>query len=149
MTRIARLLERISLRHGATCLIRAGGAVSGAQLADRVRAWKRHLDDRAIGRGRVVGLQSEFSVDAIALHLALLSRGCVTALLPRHEAADTPMLRDCGAIGVFVQQDGGAFAFQSCPEPAEHELVRTLRERGGAGFVLFSSGSTGQPKAIL
>jgi acyl-CoA synthetase (AMP-forming)/AMP-acid ligase II len=148
VTRIARLLERISLRHGATCLLHAGGTVSGAALANRVRAWNRHLDDRGTGRG-VVGLQADFSVDAIALHLALLSRGCITALLPRHESLDSPLLRDCGAIGVFAQQDDGKFAFRRCDAAPEHELVRMLRERGGSGFVLFSSGSTGQPKAIL
>jgi acyl-CoA synthetase (AMP-forming)/AMP-acid ligase II len=149
VTRIARLLDRISARGGATCLVHAGRAVSGAGLADRVRAWNRRLDEQGIGRGRVVGLAADFSVDAVALHLALLSRGCVTALLPRHGAADSRALRDCGATGVFEEQNGGELAFRPCREPAEHDLVRKLCERGGAGFVLFSSGSTGRPKAIL
>jgi acyl-CoA synthetase (AMP-forming)/AMP-acid ligase II len=64
-----------------TALVDAGGALSYGALYSRIRENQTLLNEKGLPNNCVVGLQSDFSIDAIALFLSLLERGNIVALL--------------------------------------------------------------------
>jgi len=149
MTRFAKLLDRVAARGDAACLVLRGRTVSATELTARVRAWSSLLGAAGVAPGSVAGLEADFGVESIALHLALLSRGCVSVLQPPGDPDRRRALQDLGARFRWRARASGEVAGEPLGEAAEPDLVRGLRERGGAGFVVFSSGSTGPPRAVL
>ncbi|MFQ5467054.1 MAG: long-chain fatty acid--CoA ligase [Kiloniellaceae bacterium] len=149
--RVAALIESMAARE-TPCLVWRGATVSGTELEARRRAWLRVLDEKSLGPGAVVGLKGDYTPDSISLLFALLGRGCVASLVPASAVVETPYMED-GRIEVLFQFDAaGAWTWEPAPEAPEtpaHPLIAALRARGEAGFTIFSSGSTGHPKAVL
>lgn len=96
--------------------------------------------------GDVVALVGDIDARSIALLLELVDRGAVVMPLTEANSAQHPYFFEAGSVNV-VLRDGRATRLRG--GGADHPLLRNLRERGHAGLILFSSGSTGLPKAIL
>jgi len=100
-----------------------------------------------IGPGDVIGLQSDYSFRSIALALALFRRKCIVAFLsPKAELEAA--LADCAATGAFRVLDGTPSFYRPARGPT-HPLLKRLQAERRPGFIIFSSGSSGKPKAIL
>ena len=99
-----------------------------------------------IAPGEVAALIGDIDAQSIALLLALADRGAVIMPLSESSAAQHPYFLDAAGANVVIR--GGQIT-RLRKEPPSHPLLRALRERGHAGLILFSSGSTGLPKAIL
>lgn len=106
------------------------------------------LDRHDITPGQVIALQGDFSFRAIALLLALFRRRCVVALLSPGAGELEQRLDDACASGLFFCT-GGEPLFSPRSAPPAHPLLAELVSEGDAGFIIFSSGSSGRPKAIL
>lgn len=119
-------------------------------LLERTRYWQEWLEREDIDRGTVTVLEGDFSPEAVALLLALTSHECVivpmtTAVeLKKKEFIETAD----GEVSFVLDQEDRA-EIRKLPGTGQHELYDELRERGHAGLVLFSSGTTGKSKAIL
>jgi len=122
----------------------------GTLLAD-VAAADAALGRRGIGPGDCVVLVGDYSPGIVGLLLALARRGCVVApLTPASVIEREAVVRLSEASWVIAF--GGSLAdatFEPTGRRAEHPLLRGLAARGAPGLLLFSSGSTGAPKAIL
>jgi len=141
------LLRRVARRPDA-CLVHRDCIFSGADLDELRLEWTERLAASGVAPGSVVGVKADWSPDAIALLLALLARGHVAALVPPSAPRDEELLRAAHAAAVW-RGDHGHGQLETLSPAGDHPLLRTLREAGGAGFVIFSSGSSGRPKAIL
>lgn len=108
-------------------------AMAGAALGD-------------IAPGEVVALIGDTDAQSIALLLALVDRGAVIMPLTTANSAQHPYFFEAGSASVVIR-DGRATRL-AAGKPG-HPLLRGLAERGHAGLILFSSGTTGLPKAIL
>jgi len=98
----------------------------------------------SIGAGEVVALRAQPSAATVARLWALLERGAIVGLLPeRGDAA--PFLRVLGATRLLSGVDIGHV--EATPAPHPHYL--RLREQGHAGLVLFTSGTTAEPRAAV
>lgn len=106
------------------------------------------IDLHRISAGDTVGLQTDFSFRAIALALALFRRKCIVAFLSPRAEIETALV-DCAATGAFRFLPDGTPGFHRLEAGAAHPLLEGLRARNLAGFIIFSSGSSGKPKAIL
>jgi acyl-coenzyme A synthetase/AMP-(fatty) acid ligase len=142
------LLDSFARRRDVPCLIHRDRIHSFGELESRRRAWLDELEAKSLPAGAVVGLESDFSLDAVALLLALLARCNVAALLPRG-GDPASMLRDARAAAWFRARSDGAWDFERCADPESHPLLDELHRDGHGGFVIFSSGSSGHPKAVL
>jgi amino acid adenylation domain-containing protein len=158
------LFERqVARTPDAAALIDGAAEVSFRQLDALARRAAVRLRQSGIGPGDRVGHCFRRSVDAIAAMAAILKVGA--AYVPI--AVDSPaprrdfMLRDSGAKGVLCGADF-APSLASCPVPVLPwpETQAPLREDGerlpdpnlgpaSAAWVMYTSGSSGQPKGVV
>ena len=132
-------------------LICGDRAVSYLWLADQVEVCAKELGQSGVDAGATVLVEADFSPEAVALFFALVERGCI--VIPLSSPTDTQRER-CAEIGeaewrVTLDLKTGDFSCERTARTARHDLFRELRKRRHPGLVLFSSGSTGDPKAAV
>jgi long-chain acyl-CoA synthetase len=112
-------------------------------LNDVINRNFEHLKD--IKQGDVVALIGDFNEYTIADLLQLIERKAILVPLTTGTMPDHHYFFDCAQVEWVVEhgivrQIGGKI---------KHPLLNELRLRGNAGLILFSTGTTGRPKAIL
>ena len=143
------LIERVGGYGERVFLATADATYSYADLIAALNAWDERLAGIDLGRG-VVGLATDYSLTGVAALLALWRRGACVALLPRGAAADASYAKSGRLSYRLVIDDESPDAVPEPLGPAEdHPLLERLRDAGRPGLILFSSGSSGEPKAIL
>lgn len=142
------LRDRIRERGDAPALVWRDEAVSGGELLERASGCGAEMDGLGVPRGAVVGLEGDLSPATCSLLLALIDRAAVC--VPLASAAPAERDRFLEIAGAeWVAAPGGRGWTQREPFRPPHDLVARLRADGEAGLVLFTSGSTGEPKAAL
>ena len=123
---------------------------SYGDLLDRVARWQGELDGCGVQAGAVVLLEGSFSPNVCALLLALIERGAIvvplTRLLRVHRAKFAAIAEVQFAFD-FADDDSWSLTVHD--RPVTNSLTRSLIERGHPGLIIFSSGSTGNHKAVL
>ncbi len=144
------LLDQFHMYADRDALIWRDRTFSYEWLLKRVGQWDDWLTGHDIGAGKVVFVEADFCPEAVALFLALVQRDCI--LVPLCAPTDAQRER-CARIveaEVLLQRDDtGQFSCTKTGRLAEHPHFCELRKRGHPGLVLFSSGSTGEPKAAV
>jgi amino acid adenylation domain-containing protein len=160
---IAQLFEREAARApGATAIVDADGELTYDELNRRANRLAFHLRDNGVGHGDVVGVYLERSRDAIVALLAVLKSGSAylpldpgspperTAKLIAHAGVRTVVTRRSLTADGFSQRvravlidgESGEIAERSDRNP---DLSCDAASRA---YVLFTSGSSGEPKAV-
>ncbi len=96
--------------------------------------------------GDVVALIGDFEPRAIQTLLRLFDLGSVVVPLTQDTRADHPYFLEQAGVDLVIDA-GGVRRIRN--RRLAHPLLEQLRGQGHAGLVLFSSGTTGRPKAIL
>ena len=99
-----------------------------------------------IAPGEVVALIGDTDAQSIALFLALVDRKAVIMPLSEASAAQHPFFFEAAGANAVIH---GGHITRLRKRTSSHPMLQALRERKHAGLILFSSGSTGLPKAIL
>jgi long-chain acyl-CoA synthetase len=131
-------------------VIAPGTACTFDQLTLAIERCAAEVDALEAGAGTVVGLEGDFSPQAIALFLALAERRAIVVPYRSEERAGRQQ-RDALAqveTRFLVDRDGGVRA-ERTERTASHELYEELRRRRHPGLVQFSSGTSGEPKAAV
>ncbi|HEV7266442.1 MAG TPA: long-chain fatty acid--CoA ligase [Falsiroseomonas sp.] len=148
-SRLERLLHAMSERGDRRALLAEDRAHSYGDLLRRVQEAAAVLASHGILPGQVIGLQADFSPAAIALALALFRHGVVVAFVSPSNADPQAVLRGACADGLFTCSGDGATTFRQLQPAPEHPLLEGLRRQGRSGFVVFTTGTSGRPKAVL
>jgi acyl-coenzyme A synthetase/AMP-(fatty) acid ligase len=136
-------------------IIWRGHAVSYAQLREHFDHAHKRLRALALPPGASLLLDADFSPAAIALLLAAIHAGHVVVPVAAHVTADRAAYAHITqAVAHIRVRPDDTYALEtltpiSAPTPPSHPLLDRLRDTGHPGLVLFSSGSTGAPKASL
>ena len=102
-----------------------------------------HLEE--IREGDVVALIGNFNDRSIADFLYLIERKVIIVPLTTETFSDHDYFFDCANVEWVVKNgDVRKIAFKR-----DLSLLKELRRRGNPGLILFSTGTTGKPKAIL
>jgi acyl-coenzyme A synthetase/AMP-(fatty) acid ligase len=148
------LLAQLRERADAEAMVGHRGAVTCAELAERVTDWLTDLDRLGVADGEAVAVVGNASPSMASLVMALAVRGgVVIPFAPTDPPAQQRARRIATAHATRVIEFDGrdAWTLETVPAPDEPrpDLLVKLAESGEAGLVLFSSGSTGESKAAL
>ena len=148
-------LERRLRSHAADpsrlAVIDTAGSLSYAELLKHTDQAAAEFAALGIGAGDCVMLQTGFSGPAIASFLALLRMNAVAVLVSPNDPQPELKLEDAGCCLHLKFPLAKPISSHSLSVQAtgRHALIDDLMKREHPGFVVFSSGSSGHPKAVL
>ncbi len=123
-----------------------------AWLLEKVAAARSELESRGVLPGSVVALEGDYSPEVCAMLLALVERRAVIVPLSSAVESSKPRFHRIAEVQWIVRYGAsgeGPAAFERKDVFPENPLTLALAASGAPGLVLFSSGSTGEPKAAL
>lgn len=143
------LFQRMAQGAGREAIVSDGATLYYDQLCTRIDEWRGALDRIGMAPGALVGIRGRGVAEICALFLALALNGRVAAPLPTG-TKDSRRYLDLAAAEAEVELRGpGRWSWSRLFRRERPPLVRLLAERGTGGVVVFTSGSTGEPKAGL
>lgn len=141
----ARLIDDLDARGDATALVIHDESISCREVVAAARGKQVALEP-VIPAGSVVVVVDEFSLDSIALLLALAAHRCIAIPVSTLGEAQADQIIETSQASFVINRGQDVLA---TGHQGDAPLYSTLRERQAAGLVLFSSGSTGVPKGAV
>ena len=120
-----------------------------AELAAQIASVRAALAALGLSRPACFAIVGGHGPAATAWLLALAEEGHVVVPLAGNLAEHPSRLAEVGARWVVAVEGREARLLPRVAEPKEYPLIQALAERGAAGLVLFSSGTSGRPKAMV
>jgi len=144
------LFERLAQWGNDTALVWQDTETSYRALLGLSAHWRGEFQARQVEAGQVVALEGSFSPNACAALLALVELGVIVVPLTPLMRAQREKFLEIAEVRLSVEFDSTDGAtFTAHERSVSNPLTQSLIERGNPGLVIFSSGSTGAPKAIL
>lgn len=97
--------------------------------------------------GSVVAIQGTFHPSCVPLLFALLKKNCI--VVPLVGSSGLKQKQDIASVEFIIEVENENIKLVNTHRKAEHFLYSQLRESNSPGLVLFTTGSTGVPKAAL
>jgi long-chain acyl-CoA synthetase len=142
--------DRLAQWGEATALVWKGAETSYAELLHLSQEWQKQFEARKVAAGHVVALEGSFSPNACAALVALVQLGAIAVPLTPLMRAQRDKFLEIAEVSLSVEFDGTDGNVLTAHERSvSNALTQKLIGRGNPGLVIFSSGSTGSPKAIL
>jgi long-chain acyl-CoA synthetase len=117
----------------------------GDELRFSEIASQNPIDLSRVGKGDVVAIIGDFNPSSILTLLRLIDLGVIVVPLTNDTRHEHKYFFESALVDVVI--DGSELIRRNHDQ--KHELIEQLRGLGHAGLVLFSTGTTGRPKAIL
>jgi acyl-CoA synthetase (AMP-forming)/AMP-acid ligase II len=128
-----------------------GRGYSYSELLSAVERWQARLENSGVSPGSRVAMIGEYTLDSIALFLALMQRDAI--IVPLANDDESVIAERLNLVGVHALVDfregeeiRSVGAADGLPR---HPLIELCLGSRTAGVVMFTSGSTGKSKAVL
>lgn len=119
-------------------------------LLDKIKYFQDYLHSNSIAPGTVVGLQGDFSPNSIALMLALIENANIIVPFAAAALSGIEKKKEIAQVETLFSLDtNDDVAIQVLQCSAVHPFYSFIRENKEAGLVLFTSGTSGGPKAAV
>ncbi|MFQ6341848.1 ANL family adenylate-forming protein [Campylobacter sp. VTCC 70190] len=136
-------LNKLVAYQNQSCLIYKDKTYSYLELLLEV---KKYMNELNPVKG-VVGILGDYDLQSIALLLACIEKRLIVAPFLKSKNQDLKELKDKISQGQidYLYDDNQFIAYQN--DSLKHPLIKTLKD--SSGLILFSSGSTAKPKAMV
>jgi len=119
-------------------------------LLDNIGKFQLFIDSHQIRPGTVVALEGDFSPNSIALLLALIEKECIVVPLTNTSNKNEDKLFEIAQVEIVFRIDSkDVIKSQNVSQRLNNDYYRIIRERRHPGLVLFTSGTSGEPKAAV
>ena len=143
------LLARFTAYSAKPALAGVWGVVTYAELAGFVARARHEITQLKLDRPTAFGLIGEHSPAATAWLLALAEAGHFVAPLSGNVVEHPAKLALINAQWIVVAEAKDWRLLPRVDEPSSHPLFQQLAVHGSPGLILFSSGTSGVPKAMV
>ncbi|MDN8600274.1 long-chain fatty acid--CoA ligase [Citrobacter sp. S2-9] len=153
-------IELMRTRGDERCIILDDEMFSYQDVADSAQQWVSVFSDYGIRAGTVVAIEGIYSLDMVTAILALFSLDTIIVPISSNSRGDRSEFYEIAHVEwtLFIDADIAAYTETWKLERrqvgntnfvASHPLYEKIRNSNHPGLVLFSSGTTGRPKASL
>ena len=119
-------------------------------LKDNIAKCQELIDSHQIKKGTVVALEGDFSPNSIALLLALIEKACIIVPLTNTSRKNEKNLFDIAQVEVVFRIDEkDDISLENISKRLNNDYYNVIRKRKHPGLVLFTSGTSGEPKAAV
>ena len=143
------LIYRFSTYATKPALAGSWGVVTYDELGQMVGTARHELAQLKLDRPTAFGLIGEHGPAATAWLLALAEAGHFVAPLSGNAVEHPAKLALINAQWIVVAEAKEWKTFPRVDEPSNHPLFQQLMGQGSPGLILFSSGTSGAPKAMV
>ncbi|AKK00354.1 hypothetical protein VM99_20605 [Pseudomonas chlororaphis] len=120
-----------------------------AQLNDEIGVQLEWLAGHGVARQAVVFMNGDFSFTGIALFLALYQNGNIIALNTAENPAEIQNKQAAANPEFVIDIEARQIRACTVAQAPQNPMIGELKKQAHAGLILFSSGTTGKPKAML
>lgn len=150
MTTVETFLNKLSNYSDKDALYIGGDYIKYADLIREIEIQRKIIDSYCISKGDIVFLVGDYSFATISLFFALsLNKTIVVPITTEVEEELKQRLSVIPPNWIISISKGEFIKYESKNENSQHELIRNITVNNVSGLVLFSSGSTGAPKAMI
>jgi long-chain acyl-CoA synthetase len=145
----AGLSDRLRVRGENVVLISGDQSFSASALLIAIDSWRDELRSAGVKAGNICAFEGDYRLETVSLMLALMQAGAI--VVPFSYGMPSERAELCHVAGVEWQIDWNSRSvFKRDPSsPTTHPLIENLRASRRPGLIVFTSGSSGKPKAIL
>lgn len=140
------LLNEMKKYNEDLALVTEGNEVKYRELLEEYEIWDYKLKEFGVVNNSVVAVHGEFNKTSIGLMLALLNRGVIYVPIAL-SMKDIDKKLSIAEVEVYIDLEINKII--KLEKVAANPLLNHLKEEKAPGLILFSSGTTGEPKATL
>jgi len=143
------LVDHIQSLTERDAIVDSTGSYTYSELAIEINRYQEVVSNKIIP-GDVVVILSDYSFHAIALFMMLVKKKCtIVPIVSNIQKEINNKIEISSGNKVVEIKPGGELIIRLQSQRRRHVLISELIEKNKAGLILFSSGSTGSPKAMI
>lgn len=140
--------DNMKKRGNETAVISQNKQYTYRQIYEEYERSVDFLEREQVDSGKIVALLADFTPVSIALTLAMIEKNII--LVPISKTIKTiDSYLEISETEVFIDVTGEEIKVKRYAVEPAHEMLLELKRRNAPGLILFSSGTTGEPKAAL
>jgi acyl-CoA synthetase (AMP-forming)/AMP-acid ligase II len=150
LNNIKYFLDIFDVNKDKTALIWNDSSYTYSQLLGRIKHWRGVLND--FSQGTIVGLESDFSLETIAILFTLIEKNVIVVPLDINHSNKNSKKIEIAQLDYLIKvikEDEINITKISTSVEEKNELYKSIQQKGVPGLVLFTSGSSGEPKGAL